>query len=105
MPVSETLEMRAQLTGALGLPPGYVIVKRRRRRRFARTERRGRRRPGPPARATPQPPPPGDAPLVELPFLFVEEFGLAELEQVARLLEAGMAGGAEAAARQRSRSS
>src|SRR5438105_3433357 len=47
----------------------------------------------------------GDAPLVELPFLFVEEFGLAELEQVARLLEAGMAGRAEAAARRRSRSS
>jgi len=47
----------------------------------------------------------GDAPLVELPFLFVEEFGRAELEQVAHLLEAGMAGRAEPAARPRSRSS
>src|SRR5438309_1980139 len=47
----------------------------------------------------------GDAPLVELPFLFVEEFARTELEQVARLLEAGMAGRAEAAARPRSRSS
>src|SRR2546429_9199298 len=33
MPVSETLEMRAQLTGALGLPLGYVIVNRLHRRR------------------------------------------------------------------------
>src|SRR5437016_13341366 len=34
MPVIETLEMRAQLTGALGLPLGYVIVNRLHRRRF-----------------------------------------------------------------------
>src|SRR5439155_1230888 len=47
----------------------------------------------------------GDAPLIELPFLFVEEFGCAELEQTARLLEAGIAGRAEPAARRRSRSS
>src|SRR5207253_41256 len=47
----------------------------------------------------------GDAPLIELPFLFVEEFGCTELEQTARLLEAGMAGRAEPAARRRSRSS
>ncbi len=47
----------------------------------------------------------GDVPLVEIPFLFVEEFGPAELEQVARCLEAGMAGRAETAARRRSRSS
>jgi hypothetical protein len=47
----------------------------------------------------------GDVPLVEIPFLFVEEFGPAELEQVARCLEAGMAGRAETPARRRSRSS
>src|SRR5207244_717181 len=42
MPVIETLEMRAQLTGALGLPLGYVIVNRLHRRRFdpAAAERR-----------------------------------------------------------------
>src|SRR5207249_1164581 len=34
MPVIETLEMRAQLTGALGLPLGHVIVNRLHRRRF-----------------------------------------------------------------------
>jgi len=132
MPVIETLEMRAQLTGALGLPLGYVIVNRLHRRRFdpAALERLRAA-----AKTAPAPEQAllrcvaeraaeesgwsdinaanlarlhagiGDAPLVELPFLFVEEFGLAELEQVARLLEAGMAGGAEAATRQRSRSS
>jgi hypothetical protein len=46
----------------------------------------------------------GEAPLAELPFFFVEEFGRAELEQVSRLLDAAMAAGAEAPARRRSRS-
>src|SRR6266516_3487721 len=132
MPVIETLEMRAQLTGALGLPLGYVIVNRLHRRRFdpAAVERLRAA-----AKTAPAPEQAllrcvveraaeesgwsdinaanlarlhagiGEAPLVELPFLFVEEFGPAELEQVARLLEAGMAGRAEVAARRRSRSS
>jgi len=132
MPVIETLEMRAQLTGALGLPLGHVIVNRLHRRRFdpASVERLH-------AAARMEPSAErallhcvaeraaeesgwsdinaanlarlhagiGDAPLIELPFLFVEEFGCAELEQTARLLEAGMAGRAEPAARRRSRSS
>ena len=131
MPVIETLEMRGQLTGALQLPLGYVIANRLHRRHFdpAAVERLRVAATAPaPERALLHCVAEraaeesgwsdinaanlarlhagiGDAPLVELPFLFVEEFGLAELEQVARLLEAGMAGGAEAAARQRSRSS
>ena len=132
MPVIETLEMRGQLTGALQLPLGYVIANRLHRRHFdpAAVERLRAA-----AKAAPAPERAllhcvaeraaeesgwsdinaaslarlragiGDAPLVELPFLFVEEFARTELEQVARLLEAGMAGRAEAAARPRSRSS
>src|SRR5438876_651467 len=131
MPVIETLEMRAQLTDALGLPLGHVIVNRLHRRRFdpASVERLHAA-----ARVEPSAERAllhcvaeraaeesgwsdinaanlarlhagiGDAPLIELPFLFVEEFGCAELEQTARLLEAGMAGRAEPAARRRSRS-
>jgi len=45
----------------------------------------------------------GDAPLVELPFLFVEEFGNDELDRLSRLLEVGTAAGAELAPRRRSR--
>src|SRR5436309_2798283 len=125
-------EMRGQLTGALHLPLGYVIANRLHRRHFdpAAVERLRVA-----AKAAPAPERAllhcvaeraaeesgwsdinaaslarlragiGDAPLVELPFLFVEEFARTELEQVARLLEAGMAGRAEAAARPRSRSS
>ena len=132
MPVAETLEARAQLTGALDLPLGHVIVNRVHRRQFdasmvqrvraaaARasadesallacvaeraTEESGwseinatylaRLRAGI-----------GDAPLVELPFLFVEEFGRDELERLSRLLEAGMSAHTEAPARRRTRSS
>jgi anion-transporting ArsA/GET3 family ATPase len=131
MPVAETLESREQLR-ALGLPLGHVIVNRLHRRRFdaglldrLRTI----------AQAAPVPERAllgciaeraaeesgwtdinaayvarlragiGDAPLIELPFLFVEEFGRAELEQLSRLVEVGMAGRAEAATRRRSRSS
>src|SRR5689334_8056645 len=112
MPVAETLEARAQLTGALDLPLGHVIVNRLHRRRFdagvldrlraaadrAPADERsllacvaeraaeesgwsdinatylGRLRAGI-----------GDVPLVELPFLFVEEFGRAELDQLSLL--------------------
>jgi anion-transporting ArsA/GET3 family ATPase len=131
MPVAETLETREQLTGALGLPLGHVIVNRLHRRRFdpgllerlraaakaAPAAERGllqcvaeraaeesgwsdinaanltRLRAGI-----------GGAPLVELPFFFVEEFGRGELEQLARLLDASTAGRAEAPPRRRSRS-
>jgi anion-transporting ArsA/GET3 family ATPase len=132
MPVSETLETRAQLTGELGLSLGWVIVNRLHRRRFAPATlerlRAAARGAGAHERALLQSVAEraaeesgwsdinaanlarlragiGDVPLVEIPFLFVEEFGPAELEQVARCLEAGMAGRAETAARRRSRSS
>jgi anion-transporting ArsA/GET3 family ATPase len=132
MPVAETLEARAQLTGALDLPLGHVIVNRLHRRRFdpgvldrlraaadrapaderallacvaeraaeesgwsdINTTYLARLRAGI-----------GDAPLVELPFLFVEEFGRAELEQLSVLLDAAMGVRAEPAARRRTRSS
>src|SRR3989442_1029138 len=118
MPVIETLEMRGQLTGALQLPLGYVIANRLHRRHFdpAAVERLRVAATAPaPERALLHCVAEraaeesgwsdinaaslarlragiGDAPLVELPFLFVEEFARTELEQVARLLEAGMAG-------------
>jgi anion-transporting ArsA/GET3 family ATPase len=130
MPVSETLESRAQLA-ALGMPLGHVIVNRLHRRHFdsALLQR---------LRATAAAAPVGerpllacvaeraaeesgwseinatyiarlraalaDVPLVELPFLFVEEFGRAEIEQLSRLLEAGTTVRAESGARRRSRS-
>jgi anion-transporting ArsA/GET3 family ATPase len=130
MPVAETLESREQLN-ALGLPLGHVIVNRLHRRHF---EPRVLARLRAAADAAPGPERPllaciaeraaeesgwsdinaayvqrlragvGDAPLVELPFLFVEEFGRAELEQLSRLLEPAMASRAEAGTRRRSRS-
>jgi anion-transporting ArsA/GET3 family ATPase len=130
MPVAETLESREQLR-ALGLPLGHVIVNRLHRRHF---EPGVLERLRAAAQAAPAPDRAllaciaeraveesgwsdinaayvarlrvgiGDAPLTELPFLFVEEFGRAELEQLSRLVEAGMAGGADAAPRRRSRS-
>src|SRR5215470_1153909 len=115
MPVAETLEARAQLAGALDLPLGHVIVNRVHRRHFdapvlerallacvaeRAAEESGwsdinasyldRLRAGI-----------GDAPLVELPFLFVEEFGRSELERLSRLLEAGMSARADAPVRRR----
>ena len=130
-PVTETLETRTQLVEALGLPLGFVIANRVHRRRFspAVLERLHAATASPAAerallacvadRATEESgwasineahlgrlrAGIGDAPLVELPFLFVEEFDRSCVEQLARLLEAGMAGCAEAAARPRSRSS
>ena len=41
------------------------------------------------------------APLVELPFVFVEEFGAAQLDELSRLLEDGIARGDVAARRRR----
>ena len=116
MPVTETLETRTQLVEGLGLPLGFVIVNRMHRRHFSpavlerlraatatsAAERAllacvaeraieeggwasindahlGRLRAGI-----------GDAPLVELPFLFVEEFDGSCVEQLARVLAAGI---------------
>jgi anion-transporting ArsA/GET3 family ATPase len=131
MPVAETLESRQQLR-ALGLPLGHVIVNRLHRRHF---DPRLLERLRAVAQAKPAPERPllgciaeraaeesgwsdinaayvarlkagiGDAPVVELPFLFVEEFGRTELEQLSRLLEVAMAGRAEVTTRRRSRSS
>jgi len=125
MPVTETLETRTQLVETLGLPLGFVVVNRVHRRRFSpgvlerlhattavpaaerallacvaerATEENGwasineahlgRLRAGT-----------GDAPLVELPFLFVEEFDHSCVEQLARRLEGEVGAGARSAAR------
>jgi anion-transporting ArsA/GET3 family ATPase len=130
MPVTETLEMQAQLTGELGLPLGHVLVNRLHRRRFSETALARLR-----ATAASARPPErallacvaeraaeesgwadinashlerlragiGATPIVELPFLFVEEFGRLELEHLSRLVEEGMAGKIEAPARRRAR--
>jgi anion-transporting ArsA/GET3 family ATPase len=128
MPVSEALEAHAELTGPLGLPLGWVIVNRLHRRRFspallealraaaaatpgeerallAAVADRAQEEEGWAAinaqhlaalrAALPA------APFVELPFLFVEEFDRAALEQLAALLEAAIAP-ARARARRRS---
>ena len=128
MPVTETLEMRAQLVEGLGLPLGHVVVNRLHRRRFAPAVLERLRAAGAAASA-------GErsllecvaeraaeetgwadinaanlarlragireVPIVELPFLFVEEFGAPELGHVSRLLEASMAGRTEAPLRRR----
>ena len=130
MPVAETLETCAQLRDTLHMPLGWVVVNKLHRRRFApeviagleaagratTTERSllacvreraveesgwadinqanlDRLRAGT-----------GSAPLVELPFLFVEEFGRSELERLSRLLEAGMSARVEAPVHRRTRS-
>lgn len=127
MPVTETLETRAQLVGPLALPLGHVVVNRLHRRRFAPATLAQLRAPGPvPAaerallqcvaeRAAEES---GwadinaahlarlqaeiaDAPLAELPFLFVEEFGPDEVAALSRLLEAALAPGAVAERRSR----
>jgi hypothetical protein len=131
MPVAETLESCGHLR-ALGLPLGHVIVNRLHRRHFdpavlERLRAAAERAPMPERallaciaeRAAEETgwsdinaayvarlrSGIGDVPLIELPFLFVEEFGRTELELLSRLVEAGMAGRAEAAGRRRSRSS
>jgi anion-transporting ArsA/GET3 family ATPase len=132
MPVAETLETHAQLVGGLGLPLGHVVVNRLHRRHFAPGVidrlRTSAATAAPAERAllgcvaeraaeetgwadinatnlTRLRAGLRDATMVELPFLFVEEFGRPELEHVSRLLETSLAGSSEAPARRRSRSS
>ncbi len=115
MPVAETLEMHAELTGALALPVGHVIVNRLHRRRFAPeaiAAIEGAAGDGATdeqallacvaARAAEESAwtainaehlarlreeLPGAA-FVELPFLFVEEFDRAALDRLVDLLDA-----------------
>jgi anion-transporting ArsA/GET3 family ATPase len=132
MPVAETLEMRTQLKDSLGMPLGHVVVNRVHRRRFASALLDQLRDA---ASGAPEPdgallacvaeraaeedgwasinaanlerlvPDAADPALIELPFLFVEEFGSAEVEELSRLLEAGMDAGRTAVARRRKPSS
>jgi hypothetical protein len=119
-PVTETLETRAQLVGTLGTPPGLVVVNRVHGRRFdaaavsrvraaAAAAAGGDRvllegvadcaaeesgwtelQAGHLARLRAGL---GDAPLVELPFLFTEEFGRAEVVTLSEMLDAAGGGG------------
>jgi len=129
MPVAETLETRAQLAGTLGLPQGWVVVNRMHQRRFddgvLRTLDEGVSRLPPEEAALVRcvheraaeesgwaainahylerlRAGMGDAPIVELPFLFVEEFGRDALARLSRTLEAAVAPPGVAAARRRS---
>jgi anion-transporting ArsA/GET3 family ATPase len=126
MPVAETLETRAQLLDPLRMPLGYVVVNRLHRRRFpaATLERLRAGAAAAPGgtgsllacvaeRATEETgwadinaaylarlrAGIGDAPLVELPFLFAEEFGATQLAELSRVVEAAVAGRSEAAPR------
>jgi anion-transporting ArsA/GET3 family ATPase len=116
MPVTETLEAREQLVSALGLPPGYVIVNRLHRRCFApalvEEVRAASLAPGAPrallscvaewaaeesgwaeinaANLARLRQGIGQVPLVELPFLFVEEFDRPEVEQLSQILGAAI---------------
>lgn len=129
-PVTETLETRAQLVKTLGLPLGYVVVNRLHRRRFDATVvervRAAKARDAEAAllacvaeRAAEES---GwadinaaqlarlraeitDAPLVELPFLFVEEFDRRCVEQLAEVLASGVGAETRTAGRRRGRSS
>jgi anion-transporting ArsA/GET3 family ATPase len=118
MPVAETLETRAQLVGPLDLPPGYVVVNRLHGRHFAPALVERLRTPPAPVtgaerallacvaeRAAEESgwadintahlarlrAGIGDAPVIELPFLFVEEFGSGQVNELSRLLEAAVA--------------
>jgi anion-transporting ArsA/GET3 family ATPase len=126
MPVTETLETRDQLVGALRLPLGWVVVNRLHRRRFAATVLARLR-----AAAATGPAPErallacvaeraaeesgwtdlnavylqrlheaiAEAPILELPFVFVEEFGRGEVERLSQALEAALSARGRAAAR------
>jgi len=128
MPVAETLETHAQLTGPLALPLGWVVANRVHRRRFAADvlaalDGAARRAAGADravltevaARAAEEQgwtdinesylaklraAVHGDA-LVELPYLFAEEFGAAEIERLSAELEGAVAKPAGAARRHR----
>jgi anion-transporting ArsA/GET3 family ATPase len=127
MPVAETLETGAQLRDPLRMPIGWVVVNRLHRRRFApgtvaALEAAAAARPAERAllgcvaeRAAEESgwaaineanlerlrAGIGDAALVELPFLFVEEFGVDELSELSTVLESAV-GGRPAAVRRRS---
>jgi anion-transporting ArsA/GET3 family ATPase len=126
MPVIETLETRAQLAGALGFPLGWVVVNRLHRRRFAPApiaRLRAAASSGPEgarallasvadraaeesgwtelnatylARLRAELP---ETPLLELPFLFTEEFARREVERLSGMLETGLQARVRAAAR------
>jgi anion-transporting ArsA/GET3 family ATPase len=119
-PVAETLETRAQLVGTLGMPPGLVVVNRIHRRRFEATAV-GRVRAAAAAAAGGERvvlegvadcaseesgwtelqvghlarlrAGLGDGTIVELPFLFTEEFGRAEVVALSEILETATGGG------------
>jgi anion-transporting ArsA/GET3 family ATPase len=125
MPVTETLETERELTGALAMPLGHVVVNRLHGRRFApdvtsALAAAARRATGNDAAlleavaaraveesgwtainaqnlARLREALPG-VPIVELPYLFVEEFGRTELETLSRRLEQAMAPSARVAA-------
>jgi hypothetical protein len=128
MPVAETLETCAQLREPLQMPIGWVVVNRLHRRRFppatiAALESAAATRPDERAlltciaeRAAEESGwasineanlerlrgGVGDAPLVQLPFLFVEEFGMDELAQLSAMLESAVEARPAAAVRRRS---
>jgi hypothetical protein len=112
--VTETLETHAQLVGALDLPAGWVVVNRLHRRRFAPAVLERLRQPAAGVgtaerallacvaeRAAEESgwaainaanlarlhADLGELPLIELPYLFAEEFGSAEVEQLSVMLE------------------
>jgi anion-transporting ArsA/GET3 family ATPase len=122
MPVAETLEMSAQLSGELGLPLAHVVANRLHRRRFAEASLERLRGASGEARALLACVAEraheesgwaeinaaqlarlragiGDLPLTELPFMFVEEFDLGEVEQLSHGLETSLAGREPAAGR------
>ena len=107
MPVAETLETYAQLKDPLAMPVGSVIVNRMHHRRFSAAAlaalRDAIKRAGAVCERAAEES--GwsdinaahlarlrtairDVPIVELPFLFVEEFDRAEVERLSRELEA-----------------
>jgi len=116
MPVTETLETHAQLVGPLALPLGHVVVNRLHHRRFDPAMLARLRAAAAPAAERPLLASVaerageesgwadinaaqlarlragiGGLPPVELPFVFSEEFGDAQLDLLSRLLEAGTA--------------
>ncbi|MFN8542593.1 MAG: ArsA family ATPase [Candidatus Binatia bacterium] len=128
MPVAEALEARAELTGHLGLPLGYVVVNRLHGRRFspALVERLRGAQGRLPAREQPLVAAVvaraaeesswaeinrqhlerlrgelGATEIVELPFLFVEEFDARALGQLAGVLEQALGPPAAVQARRR----